>query len=211
MEHTGIALDVPELERQSAEITQRLGELEAEIQDLAGREFNVRSNKQLQEVLFEELELCRSSNARKPAPARMRRCSKSSPPNTRCPRSVQEHRGLNKLQGTYVDALPKLVHPDTGRIHCSFNQVVTATGRLSSSDPNLQNIPIRTEEGRRVRKAFVPGEPGWKLLAADYSQIELRFLAHYSGDEALLAAPSAKTATCTPPSPRKSSASRWTR
>ena len=187
LEHVGIALDVPELERQSAEITARLEELEAEIQTLAGREFNVRSNKQLQEVLFEDLGLPVVKRT-KTGPSTDAEVLEKLAPKHPLPALVQEHRGLNKLQGTYVDALPKLVHPETGRIHCSLNQVVTSTGRLSSSDPNLQNIPIRTAEGRRVRKAFVPGEPGWKLLAADYSQIELRFLAHYSGDEALLSA-----------------------
>jgi DNA polymerase-1 len=101
------------------------------------------------------------------------------------PAKIIEHRQLSKLKGTYLDALPTMVNPNTGRIHASFNQVVAATGRLSSSDPNLQNIPIRTEEGRRVRRAFLPGEPGWKLVCADYSQIELRMLAHFSGDEAL--------------------------
>jgi DNA polymerase-1 len=102
------------------------------------------------------------------------------------PKLIIEHRHLSKLRGTYLDALPELVNPETGRIHCSFNQVVAATGRLSSSDPNLQNIPIRTPEGERVRKAFIPGEAGWKLVCADYSQIELRMLAHFSQDAALL-------------------------
>ncbi|MFH5805212.1 DNA polymerase I [Alienimonas sp. DA493] len=185
MEHVGIALDVPELERQSAEITERLNALEAEIQDLAGREFNVRSNKQLQEILFDELGLPVVKRT-KTGPSTDAEVLEKLAPKHPLPAKVQEYRGLTKLQGTYVDALPKLVHPETGRIHCSFNQVVTSTGRLSSSDPNLQNIPVRTPEGRRVRQAFVPGEAGWKLLAADYSQIELRFLAHYSGDQALV-------------------------
>ncbi len=103
-------------------------------------------------------------------------------------KKILEFRQYSKLKGTYVDALPALVHPKTGRVHASFNQVVAATGRLSSSDPNLQNIPIRTEEGREIRSAFLPGEPDWWLLAADYSQIELRVLAHFSGDETLRAA-----------------------
>ena len=101
------------------------------------------------------------------------------------PTKIIEHRHLAKLKSTYLDALPALVNPETGRVHTSFNQVVTATGRLSSNEPNLQNIPIRTQEGRRVRKAFVPAEPGWKLICADYSQIELRMLAHFSGDAAM--------------------------
>ena len=104
------------------------------------------------------------------------------------PAKIMEYRQYAKLKSTYVDALPELISPETGRLHASFNQVVTATGRLSSSDPNLQNIPVRTEEGREIRSAFIPGEPGWLLLAADYSQIELRVLAHFSRDENLCAA-----------------------
>ena len=187
MEHVGIKLDPAELERQSAEISARLEQLEAEIQDLAGHEFNVKSNKQLQAVLFEELGLPVVKRT-KTGPSTDAEVLEKLAPRHPLPALVQEHRGLSKLQGTYVDALPKLVHPADGRIHCNFNQVVTATGRLSSSDPNLQNIPARTPEGRRVRKAFVPGEPDWVLLGADYSQIELRFLAHYSGDAALVEA-----------------------
>ena len=188
LEHTGIKLDPAELAQQSAEITARLEELEAEIKHHAGDdEFNVRSTKQLREVLFEKLKLPVVKRT-KTGPSTDVEVLEKLAPKHPLPALVQEHRGLNKLQGTYVDALPKLVHPDTGRIHCNFNQVVTATGRLSSSDPNLQNIPARTPEGRRVRRAFVPGEDGWVLLAADYSQIELRLLAHYSQDEALLEA-----------------------
>ena len=104
------------------------------------------------------------------------------------PAKIIDYRQYAKLKGTYVDALPEMIHPETGRVHTSFNQVVAATGRLSSSDPNLQNIPIRTEEGREIRSAFLPGQPDWTLLAADYSQIELRVLAHFSGDETLRAA-----------------------
>ena len=101
------------------------------------------------------------------------------------PAKIIEYRQYAKLKSTYVDALPQLVHPQTGRVHASFNQVVAATGRLSSHDPNLQNIPVRSERGREIRAAFLPGQPGWKLLAADYSQIELRVLAHFSGDATL--------------------------
>ena len=188
MEHTGIALDAEELAEQSREITARLEELETEIKHLAGDDdFNVRSTKQLKEVLFDKLKLPVVKRT-KTGPSTDVEVLEKLAPKHPLPALVQEHRGLNKLQGTYVDALPKLVNPATGRIHCNFNQVVTATGRLSSSDPNLQNIPARTPEGRRVRKAFVPGEEGWVMLAADYSQIELRLLAHYSQDEALLAA-----------------------
>ena len=118
----------------------------------------------------------------------MPKCSKNWPVSIRSRAKIIEYRQYSKLKGTYVDALPELVHPETGRVHASFNQVVAATGRLSSSDPNLQNIPIRTEEGREIRSAFLPAEPDWWLLAADYSQIELRVLAHFSGDETLRAA-----------------------
>ena len=187
MESRGIALDSAELASQSAEITARLAELETEIHELAGHEFNVKSNKQLQAVLFDELKLPVVKRT-KTGPSTDAEVLEKLAPKHPLPEKVQEHRTLAKLQGTYVDALPKLVNPDTGRIHCSFNQVVTATGRLSSSDPNLQNIPIRTAEGRRVRKAFIPGGKNHVLLTADYSQIELRMLAHFSGDEALVTA-----------------------
>ena len=161
----------------------------AEIYAAAGHEFLINSPQQLATVLFEELGL-------RPG----RRTATGSRPSTDAdvleelaarhplPRLVLEYRQLAKLKGTYVDALPQLVDPHTGRIHTSFNQTITATGRLSSSDPNLQNIPIRTEEGRQVRRAFVPGQAGWLLLAADYSQIELRMLAHYTGDPELVRA-----------------------
>jgi len=161
-------------------------EIAGEIYALAGREFNIASPKQLAELLFEELKLP------------VVRKTKSGPSTDadvlaelavlhELPAKIVEHRQFAKLKGTYVDALPALVHPQTGRVHASFNQVVAATGRLSSSDPNLQNIPIRSESGREIRSAFLP-EAGWKLLAADYSQIELRVLAHFSQDETLRAA-----------------------
>ena len=187
MESRGIKIDTAELASQSAEITVRLAELETEIHELAGHEFNVKSNKQLQAVLFDELKLPVVKRT-KTGPSTDAEVLEKLAPKHPLPEKVQEHRTLAKLQGTYVDALPKLVNPETGRVHCSFNQVVTSTGRLSSSDPNLQNIPVRTPEGRRVRKAFIPGGEGWVILTADYSQIELRMLAHFSGDEALVAA-----------------------
>ena len=154
---------------------------------MAGHEFNIDSPIQLRKVLFEEQML---------PPRRKTRTGASTDQDVLeelalihpLPAKIIEHRQLSKLKGTYLDTLPLLIHPETGRIHCSFNQVVAATGRLSSSDPNLQNIPIRTPEGRKIRRAFVPGEPGWKLICADYSQIELRVLAHFSGDTALTAA-----------------------
>jgi DNA polymerase-1 len=187
MQQIGIRVDADELRRQSAELTTRLVETIAEIYVLAGHEFNIDSPIQLRKVLFDEQKL----------PIRRRTQTGASTDQEvleelalihPLPAKISEHRHLSKLKGTYLDALPELVHAHTGRIHCSFNQVVAATGRLSSSDPNLQNIPIRTAEGRQIRRAFVPGAPGWKLICADYSQIELRVLAHFSGDAALKAA-----------------------
>ena len=131
---------------------------------------------------------CRSSRKPRPARAPTPTCSSNWPTSHPLPAKIVEYRQYSKLKSTYVDALPTMIHPETGRVHTSFNQVVAATGRLSSSDPNLQNIPIRTEEGREIRSAFIAGEPGWKLLAADYSQIELRILAHYSQDASMCAA-----------------------
>ncbi|MCX5675054.1 MAG: DNA polymerase I [Planctomycetota bacterium] len=189
MEETGVAVDTAVLADIAANLDSRLSRLEKQIYAGAGHEFAINSPQQLGAVLFEELAL-------RP----LKRTAKGGRPSTDAdvleelatrhplPRLVLEYRQLAKLKGTYVDALPALVDPETGRIHTSFNQTVTATGRLSSSDPNLQNIPIRTEEGRQVRRAFVPGEKGWVLLAADYSQIELRMLAHFSGDAALVRA-----------------------
>ncbi|HEX6984133.1 MAG TPA: DNA polymerase I, partial [Planctomycetaceae bacterium] len=187
MEFNGVRVDVEELKRQSVDLTKRLDRLVDEIYALAGHEFNIGSPKQLQQVLFDELKLPVVKRT-KTGPSTDVEVLEKLAHRHELPAKIIEHRTLAKLKGTYVDALPQLVNPRTGNIHCSFNQVVTATGRLSSSDPNLQNIPIRTEEGRRVRKAFVPSEPDWRLLSADYSQIELRMLAHFSGDEALIEA-----------------------
>ncbi len=187
MERTGVALDAEALKAQSVELSERLAELEQQAWDQAGGEFNLASPKQLQEVLFDRLGL----------PAR--RKTPTGQPSTAedvlaelalefvLPRLILEHRSLAKLKSTYTDRLPEKIRPDTGRVHTHYHQAVTATGRLSSSDPNLQNIPIRTREGRRIRQAFV-APPGRVLLAADYSQIELRIMAHLSGDERLLAA-----------------------
>jgi DNA polymerase I len=187
MEHAGVRIDVDELGRQSNELATRLDELITEIHDLAGHVFNPDSPKQLAVVLFEELKL----------PARKRTKTGFSTDADvleqlaalhPLPEKVIEHRQLTKLRGTYLEALPRMVNPRTGNVHASFNQAAAATGRLSSSDPNLQNIPIRTAEGRRIRRAFVPSEPGWKYVALDYSQIELRMLAHFCGDRVLLEA-----------------------
>ncbi|MFC1596676.1 DNA polymerase I [Planctomycetota bacterium] len=188
LEHNGIKIDVDRLAELSRRHAERIDALEGEIYDLAGREFNIASPKQLQEVLFREQGLPVQKKT-KTGPSTdagvLEDLARLGHP---LPAKIIEYRQVAKLKGTYVDALPEMVHPETGRVHASFNQVVAATGRLSSSDPNLQNIPVRTEAGREIRSAFVPGEDGWVLLAADYSQIELRVLAHFSGDERLAAA-----------------------
>ena len=187
MEQTGIRVDADELHRQSKDLTQRLDQLMGEIHGLAGRPFNIDSPKQLQVVLFEELKLPIKRKTKTGASTDQEVLEELAPLHP-LPARITEHRHLTKLKGTYLDALPQLVHARTGRIHTSFNQVVAATGRLSSSDPNLQNIPIRTPEGERIRRAFIPAESSWKLLCADYSQIELRVLAHFSQDQELIAA-----------------------
>jgi DNA polymerase-1 len=187
MEYNGIRVDPDELRRQSAELARRLEQLVGDIHRLAGHEFNIDSPLQLRKVLFEELRLPVKKRT-KTGPSTDQDVLEELALSHPLPAKIIEHRHLSKLKGTYLDALPALINPRTGRIHCSFNQVVAATGRLSSSDPNLQNIPIRTEEGRRIRKAFVPAGPGWKLVSADYSQIELRMLAHFSQDPVLLEA-----------------------
>ena len=184
MEYAGVRVDTDELGRQSAELSLRLGGLEQEIYKLAGREFNIGSPKQLAEILFTELNLPVVKRT-KTGPSTNSDVLEQLAIVHELPAKIIEHRQLAKLKGTYLDALPAMVNRNTGNIHCSFNQVVAATGRLSSSDPNLQNIPIRTEEGRLIRRAFVPSVPGWKLVCADYSQIELRMLAHFSQDPAL--------------------------
>jgi DNA polymerase I len=187
LEFNGIRIDPARL----AELSQRYGErltvLEREIEELAGHPLNIGSPKQLAQVLFQELGLPVVKKTKTGASTDavvLEQLADSHP----LPKKIVEYRQYSKLKSTYVDALPTMIHPETGRVHTSFNQVVAATGRLSSSDPNLQNIPIRTEEGREIRSAFIAGEPGWKLLAADYSQIELRILAHYSQDASMCAA-----------------------
>jgi len=187
LEYNGIRVDCDRLEQLSQRFSKQLDALEREIYDLAGRPFNIASPKQLQQVLFEEQKLpvlARTKTGPSTDADVLEELAHVHP----LPAKIVEFRQYAKLQGTYVDALPQMVLARTGRIHASFHQAVAATGRLSSSDPNLQNIPVRTEAGREIRSAFVPGEAGWVLLAADYSQIELRVLAHYSGDEHLCAA-----------------------
>ncbi len=184
MEFTGIRVDTDELKRQSQLLSLRLTELIQEIYKIAGHEFNIASPLQLRTVLFEELNLPVFKKS-KTGPSTDQSVLEKLASLHELPAKITEHRHLSKLKSTYLDALPDLVNPETGRIHASFNQVVAATGRLSSSDPNLQNIPVRTEEGRQIRKAFIPENENWQLLCADYSQIELRVLAHLSQDEAM--------------------------
>ncbi len=185
LEYNGIKVDIERLAELSRSYGQRIKALEQEIFDLAGRPLNIASPRQLQEVLFGELKLPVIKRTAKTGPSTDAEVLDELARLHPLPAKILEYRQYAKLKSTYVDALPKLVHPATGRVHASFNQVVAATGRLSSSDPNLQNIPVRTEAGREIRSAFVPGQRGWLLMAADYSQIELRVLAHFSGDERL--------------------------
>ncbi|MCW8900844.1 MAG: DNA polymerase I [Gammaproteobacteria bacterium] len=185
MERNGVLLDVNMLAKQSKQLTQRLKELELEIYEIAGEEFNIGSPKQLQVILFEKLELPIISKTPKGQPSTAESVLQELAHDYPLPKLILEYRSLSKLKSTYTDKLPKQVEPKTGRVHTSYHQAVAATGRLSSSDPNLQNIPIRTEEGRRIRQAFVAA-PGYKMVAADYSQIELRIMAHLSSDKGLL-------------------------
>ncbi|MBL8829330.1 MAG: DNA polymerase I, partial [Planctomycetaceae bacterium] len=187
LEHNGIRVDTARLGELSEVYGARMAAIEREIFDLAGHELNIASPKQLQQVLFTELGLPVLAKT-KTGPSTDAEVLEELAPLHPLPAKIIEYRQYAKLKGTYVDALPQLVNPRTGRVHCSFHQAVAATGRLSSSDPNLQNIPIRTETGREIRSAFLPGHEGWSLVAADYSQIELRVLAHYSQDETLCAA-----------------------
>lgn len=183
LEFNGVQLDLPFLKRLSEEMSGQLSAIEEEIYKLAGRTFNIASPKQLREVLFDELKLPtqRRTGITGEASTGQETLERLAALGHALPTKILEHRQIAKLKGTYVDALPALVNPATQRVHASFNQTVASTGRLSSSDPNLQNIPVRTEQGRQIRQAFLP-EPGWRLLTADYSQIELRMLAHFCGD-----------------------------
>ncbi len=185
MERNGVLLDVIMLAKQSKQLTQRLKELELGVYEIAGEEFNIGSPKQLQVILFEKLELPIISKTPKGQPSTAEGVLQELAHDYPLPKLILEYRSLSKLKSTYTDKLPQQVEPTTGRVHTSYHQAVAATGRLSSSDPNLQNIPVRTEEGRRIRQAFV-ATPGYKLVAADYSQIELRIMAHLSGDKGLL-------------------------
>jgi len=185
IESTGIIIDTPYLKDLSLELTKKLNTIEKEVYNIAGNEFNLSSPKQLGELLFEKLDLDRKKSRKTKTgwstdAAVLEKLESDHP----IVKMIIEHRTLSKLLNTYVDALPQLIEKETGRVHTDFNQAVTATGRLSSSNPNLQNIPVRTEFSRRIRKAFLP-QNDWKLLSADYSQIELRILTHLSGEEVL--------------------------
>ena len=187
IERNGAQVDQVLLNKQSAELGKRIGELEAQAHELADKPFNLASPKQLGVILFEELSLPVIKKTPKGAPSTAEEVLKELALDYPLPKVILEHRSLSKLKSTYTDKLPTMIDPGTGRIHTSYHQAVTATGRLSSSDPNLQNIPIRTKEGRRIRQAFIAPE-GYQLVAADYSQIELRIMAHLSGDSGLLEA-----------------------
>lgn len=184
MERRGIKLDIPQLAELSTHLAARLEQLQAEIQSLAGRPINIDSPKQLAQLLFEELKLPVVKRTAT-GPSTDREVLEQLAEKHELPALIIRYREAAKLKSTYADALPHMVLPQTGRIHTSFMQDVAATGRLSSKDPNLQNIPVRTEEGRLIRRAFIPGQPDWRLLMADYSQIELRMLAHFCRDENL--------------------------
>ena len=190
MEQTGVAIDTDMLARQSGELAQRILEIEEEAHREAGQPFNLGSPKQIQQLLFDKLQLPVLAKTPKGAPSTAESVLQELALDYPLPRLILEHRSLSKLKSTYTDKLPQQVCQRTGRVHTSYHQAVAATGRLSSSDPNLQNIPVRTEEGRRIRQAFV-APPGKVLLAADYSQIELRIMAHLSTDAGLLQAFSA--------------------
>ncbi|OWO81910.1 DNA polymerase I [Photorhabdus luminescens] len=187
MERTGVLIDANILAEHSKEITARLDELEKEAHELAGEVFNLASPKQLQTILFEKLQLPVVKKTPNGAPSTNEEVLEELADTHALPKVILEHRGLAKLKSTYTDKLPQMVHPLTKRVHTSYHQAVTATGRLSSRDPNLQNIPVRNEEGRRIRQAFVAPE-GYRIMAADYSQIELRIMAHLSQDQGLLKA-----------------------
>jgi len=187
MEQRGTLISASTLRKHSQELAERMAELEKEAHDVAGETFNLGSTKQLQAIFYDKMGLPVVKKTPKGAPSTAEPVLQELAHEHELPRLILEHRSLSKLKSTYTDTLPELIHHRTGRVHTSYHQAVTATGRLSSSEPNLQNIPIRSEQGRRIRQAFIAPE-GYKLVAADYSQIELRIMAHLSGDKGLLKA-----------------------
>jgi DNA polymerase-1 len=187
MERHGVLIDREMLRRQGVELAKRAEELKAEAQAEAGTEFNVDSPKQLQQILYEKMQLPVVRKTPTGQPSTAEDVLEELAGSYKLPQLILEYRGIAKLRSTYADKLPTQINPDTGRVHTSYHQAVAQTGRLSSTDPNLQNIPIRTPEGRRIRQAFI-APPGHLLVAADYSQVELRIMAHLSGDASLIAA-----------------------
>ncbi|WP_115051078.1 DNA polymerase I [Xanthomonas arboricola] len=187
IEANGVCVDAAELRRQSADLSKRMLAAQQKATELAGRSFNLDSPKQLQALLFDELKLPAVVKTPKGQPSTNEEALEAIADQHELPRVILEYRGLTKLRSTYTDKLPEMIHPQSGRVHTSYHQAGAATGRLSSSDPNLQNIPIRTDDGRRIRRAFV-APAGRKLIACDYSQIELRIMAHLSGDPGLVGA-----------------------
>lgn len=188
MERNGVRIDTEALKETSRHFTTRMNQIEEEVHQLAGMEFNIASPKQVGEVLFDRLKIVEKAKKTKTGQyVTSEEVLESLRGKHEIVAKILEHRGLKKLLGTYIDALPLLINPATGRIHTSFNQTVTATGRLSSSNPNLQNIPIRNEDGKEIRKAFIPDD-GCEFFSADYSQIELRIMAHLSGDPHMIEA-----------------------
>ncbi|KUY56609.1 DNA polymerase I [Burkholderia sp. AW33-5] len=187
MERTGVLIDDARLQAQSSEIATRLIELEGQAYELAGGEFNLGSPKQIGQIFFEKLQLPVVKKTPSGAPSTDEEVLQKLAEDYPLPKLLLEHRGLSKLKSTYTDKLPRMVNPATGRVHTNYAQAVAVTGRLASNDPNLQNIPVRTAEGRRIREAFI-ASPGHRIVSADYSQIELRIMAHISGDASLLRA-----------------------
>src|SRR5579885_888507 len=187
MERRGVLIDAAALKRQGDELAKRMHEIQQRAYQLAGREFNIDSPRQLQALLFEELQLPAVVKTPTGQPSTNEEALEAIADQHELPRLILDCRALAKLRSTYTDKLPLMINPRTGRVHTSYHQAAVATGRVSSTDPNLQNIPVKSEDGRRIRQAFI-APPGWKVLAADYSQIELRIMAHLSGDETLIRA-----------------------
>jgi DNA polymerase-1 len=185
MERHGVLIDVTMLRTQSNELGKRLLEIEAEAYQLAGQPFNMGSPKQIQEVLYDKHKLPVLKKTPTGQPSTAEEVLQELALDYPLPQLILDYRSLAKLKSTYTDKLPEMIDPKTGRVHTSYHQAVAATGRLSSTDPNLQNIPVRTAEGRRIRQAFIAA-PGYRILSADYSQIELRIMAHLSGDKGLI-------------------------
>ncbi len=187
VERNGVRIDAGMLKRQSSELAQGIVDLERQAHKAAGQEFNLGSPAQLQDILFNKLGLPVIKKTPKGQPSTAEAVLQELAPDYDLPRLILEYRSMSKLRSTYTDKLPLMINPRTGRVHTSYHQAVAATGRLSSSDPNLQNIPVRSKQGRRIRQAFIPDD-GFLMVSADYSQVELRIMAHLSGDEGLLKA-----------------------